>query len=294
VPCRPRPFDVWATGYGLFRSRDGAEGQISWSDDGGGLVAGVDHRPGESLLFSFGVGGARSNSDVDGIGSGRFTALDVGGLAAWTRGPLLVQAFVSYGHGWHEATRNIDYGDISRSTDAKYQSNRVGLGGDLAWTFAFDGLDLSPSFEVDWARVMRPGFTENGAAPLDLAVQDAADSVTTIRVGVEAGTSLLKKGYWTDFLERTDGVWQPSVSVKWRQVVAGADRAYTSSIVGAPTAAGRSTVFGDDASQGFEVGAGLWFTPKDANRITLGASYDAFVWRDIISHDVKGTVAYSF
>jgi uncharacterized protein YhjY with autotransporter beta-barrel domain len=285
---------VWSAGYGLFRNRKNDAGHVSWNEDGGGLVLGIDHRIGQSLLLSASLGGARSILEVDDIGKGRFTALDVGTLAAWTRGPALVQGFLSYGHGWHQSYRNVAFTGVQTTGEGEYQSNRVGIGGELSWTFALDGLDVSPVFDADWALVKRPAFTEHGAAPIDLHVEGASQSVTTIRAGVDLGTSFLKKGYWTDLLERTDGVWQPSVSVKWRQVVAGSERAYTSSIVGAPAAAGRSTVFGDDADQGFEIGAQLWFTPKDANRITIGASYEAFVWKDITSHDVTGKIAYSF
>ncbi len=294
VPCRPRPLDVWAVGYGLFRNRDGADGHVSWSDDGGGLVLGVDHRQGESWLLSANVGGAHAISEVDRVGKGRFTALDAGALAAWTRGPALVQGFVTYGHGWHQAYRNVAFSGVRREAEGEWESNRVSIGGEVRWTFALDGLDLTPTFDADWALVSRPGFTEQGAAPLDLRVEGATDTVTTLRLGIELGTSVLRKGYFTDFFEAADGVWQPELSVKWRQVVSGDDRALTSAIVGAPASTGDTTVFSDDAGEGFEIGAGVWFTPKDATRITVGVRYDAFVWKDIVSHDLKGTVGYSF
>jgi len=294
VPCRPHPLDVWTAGYGLFRSRTGAAANLTWEDSGGGGVVGVDHRRGDAWLFSASVGGAKGQTDVDRIGPGDFTALDAGTLVAWTRGPALVQGFLTYGHGWHDVNRNVSIADIALSANGDYDTNRVGAGGELSWTFALDGLDVTPALDIDWALVMRPGFTEQGAGDLSLTVEDANDSVTTLRLGVDVGTSFLKKGYWTDFLERTDGLWQPVLTVKWRQVVSGASRGLSSSMVGAPTGVTGTRVYGDDASQGFEIGAGLWFTPKDATRITFGARYDAFVWKDVVAHDVTGSVSFAF
>jgi hypothetical protein len=294
VPCRPRPQDIWATGYGLIGRREGQVGHTSWDEHGGGLVLGFDQRIGRALLFSGTLGGAHANQTVEGIGQGWFSALDVGALAAWKRGPLQVQGFATYGHGWHEANRQIAFAAVTRTATGQYQSNRYGVGGQLSWTFALSGLDLTPLFEADWARVSRDTFTETGAAPANLIVNGAADSVTNLLVGVELGTSWLKKGYWTDFLEKTDGVWEPKLAVGWRQVVQGADRALVSSYQGAPSASGRFQVDGQDANQGFEIGVGLYFTPKGLNRITLGASYDAFVWKDVLLQDISGTVRLSF
>jgi len=177
--------------------------------------------------------------------------------------------------------RLIAIGNVKRAALGEFSEHR--------------GLDIAPVFDVDWALVKRPSFTETDAAPVNLHVEAAKDSVTTIRLGFDLGTSWLKKGYWTDFLESTDGVWQPSLSVKWRQVVGGGEsRGITSNIVGAPPVTGMTTVLSDDAKQGIEIGAGVWFTPKMANRVSIGARYDAFVWTDVVSHDLLGTVMYSF
>lgn len=294
VPCRPRTFDAWTAGYGLFRSRDGEIGHISWNDQGGGGAVGVDHRRGSSWLFSAALGGAAGSSDVDRSGDGQLAAIDAGVLAAWTRGPALVQGFAGYGHGWHDVTRRIAFANVARDTAGSYQSNRYALGGELSWNFALDGFDVRPVFEIDWARITHGGFEESGAGELSLIVDDDHDSVTTVRVGFDVGTSLLKKGYWTDLLERTDGVWQPELSVRWRQVVSGDARGYSSAMAGTPAGVNGTTVYGDDAAQGFEIGAGVWFTPKSATRVSLGASYDAFVWKDVVAQEIMGSVIFSF
>jgi len=148
---------------------------------------------------------------------------------------------------------------------------------------------------LDYTALMQDAVEEQGGGVLGLAIDRRSDSIFTVRAGVETSAAYAKTGYWSDALEVFDGVWRPRLALRWRQVVTGADRSLTSHIVGAPQqTAGLFRVKGDDAGQGFEVGAGIDFTPKPLDRVTFGLQYDAFLWTGITSHDLSGRVRISF
>lgn len=293
--CREHRFEPWLAVYGQLGDRTGSTGHISWDDQGAGLVAGLDHRLTDRLVVTGTLGTSYNSLDVDAVGVGRFTTVDLGLYAGYTRGPLRVQGVLGYGHGWQSRFRNISIPGFARTSTGEWGSNRIGTTLEGEYAFELRGWTLAPMASLDYQALLQDSVTETGALPVSLQVDSRTDNVVTLRAGFEVATAFHKRGYWTEALETIDGVWRPNLSVQWRQVVAGADRALTADFIGDPgSAAGQFTVYGQSPSEGFEVGAGVDWTPRSANRLTFGLRYDVFVWTDVLSNDLTARVRYSF
>ncbi len=295
LPCRERRFEPWVALYGQLGHRTGRSDHISYDDEGAGLVAGLDHRVSDTLLLAGSVGGAYDALSVEGVGKGRIKTLDLGLYAGYTRGRTRVQGVATYGYGWHTRFRQLRLPGFSRTAEAAWGSHRLGTRVQGEYAVGLRGFDLVPMASVDYSLMRQDAFAETGARPVSLLVEERTDHVVTLRAGFELTRPLHKSGYWTDLLEHGDGVWRPTVSVRWRQVVSGYDRPLTARFVGDPAdAAGTFTVDGDAPEMGFEIGGGLDWTPRRADRLTFGVRYDVFVWEDVTSHDLSARVRLGF
>ena len=58
--------------------------------------------------------------------------------------------------------------------------------------------------------------------------------------------------------------------------------------------AGNFEVEGEEDSGGFEVGAGVSFIPKNANRLQFDLRYDVFRSENTLEHDLVAKVRFGF
>jgi hypothetical protein len=91
-----------------------------------------------------------------------------------------------------------------------------------------------------------------------------------------------------------DGVWQPSVEVRWRQMLHGDERSIDARLQGTPDAVGDFRIEGKEDSGGAEIGAAVSFTPSLANRLQFEFGYDAFVGPHTLEQDLYGRVTLGF
>ena len=290
--CHPRPFEPWINLYGQKRKRTGTEGHISYRDEGGGVIVGLDHRVNPQLLLTASAGAAYDIIHVENIGKGRLGTVDIGFAASWAQGPLRIQGAASYGYGWNQRYREVDFQGFNATTQAKYGMNRVGLRARAEYAFRLGRIQIAPLASVDYTALMRPSITENGGGAADLYIEEATNNITTVRVGFDLSSALHKQGYWTEILENADGVWRPQLRIAWRQVVTGAHRDITSRF--SQIAGSTFTIQADAADRGFEVGAGIDWSPALINRFTFGVHYDAFVWENVLNQTLMGQVRFSF
>ena len=292
LACQKRTFEPWMNLYGQRSKRTGTDGHISYHDEGGGLIVGFDHRVNHKLLLTASAGTAYDIIHVDNVGKGRLGTVDIGLAASWADGPLRLQGAATYGYGWNTRYREIQIADFVSRARGEYSMNRIGLRGRVEYGFRLGVVQLAPLASVDYTALIRPDITETEGGAANLYVDGTTDSITTVRVGFELGSALHKDGYWTELLENADGVWRPQLSVAWRQVVTGAHRDITSRFLGAP---GQTfTIQADAADRGFEIGAGLDWSPALINRFTFGIHYDAFVWENVFNQAIMGQVRFSF
>ncbi|MCS5636087.1 MAG: autotransporter domain-containing protein, partial [Myxococcota bacterium] len=290
--CRERILEPWVASYGQFGHRSGGADHISTEDDGGGIVLGFDRRVDEGLLVSATVGSAYDSISVKGVGPGDFKTLDLGLYAGYTRGGLRLEGVASYGHGWHELYRNISVGDFSGQAVGRYDMERLGLRARVEYALSRGPLVVSPMLSLDYTALLQSEVNEIGAGPGALSLPSRNDTARTLRVGFDATTALEKKGYWTEMLEYADGVWRPTLSLRWRQPLGETNPAIPAAFSVAPS--DPFDVFGDDSGEGFEVGVGLAWTPLVADRLTFTLRYDGFLWQGVSSNSFTGRVRFSF
>ncbi len=292
LACREHLFDPWITSYGQFSRRQGSAGHISSEDNAGGLALGFDRRLNERLMISASVGTAYDSIQVDDVGPGNFTTLDLGFYAGYRRGPIRLQAVASYGHSWQQRSRNIAIGDFVGVAEGVYGVDRLGIRAELEYAIETEAFRIAPLISLDYTTLMQSEIAETGGGAAALTLPSRNETARTLRLGFDLTTALRKQGYWTALLENADGVWRPSLSVRWRQPLGA-----TQQNVNARFSAGPSELFsvqGDDSGQGFELGVGVDWTPLVADRLTFTLRYDGFLWEGVTSSALTGRIRLSF
>ncbi len=292
LACREHLFDPWITSYGQFSRRQGSAGHISSEDNAGGLALGFDRRLNERLIISASVGTAYDSIQVDDVGPGNFTTLDLGFYAGYRHGPIRLQAVASYGHSWQQRSRNIAIGDFVGVAEGVYGVDRLGVRAELEYAIETEAFRIAPLISLDYTTLMQSEIAETGGGAAALTLPSRNETARTLRLGFDLTTALRKQGYWTALLENADGVWRPSLSVRWRQPLGA-----TQQNVNARFSAGPSELFsvqGDDSGQGFELGVGVDWTPLVADRLTFTLRYDGFLWEGVTSSALTGRIRLSF
>ena len=292
IPCRAHEFEPWLTTYGQFSHRDGGADHVSSDDNAGGLVLGFDRRLGENWLISATVGTAYDSIQVEGVGPGSFETLDLGLYAGFNRGPVRLEGVVSYGHSWQERSRNVAIGDFVGRTTGRYDIDRIGVRAEVEYGIERGALRIAPLLSLDYTTLLQSEVRESGGGAAALTLPSRDDTARTLRVGVDLTTTLHKTDYWTQLLESADGVWRPVLAVRWRQPLGDLSRTVTARFSAAPSE--RFSIEGNDRSEGFELGAGVDWTPLVADRLTFSLRYDGFVWEDIGTHAVTGRIRLTF
>ena len=291
--CPQRRTEPWVALYGQLGDRTGTDDHISYHDQGFGLVLGVDHRLNRDWLVSATLGGAYDALDVFGIGNGRIRTLDLGLYAGYTREHLRIQGLIGYGYGWHSQTRNLSLPGALASARGSWNSNRFSARIEGEYLFDLYGWDLGPIASLDYTALYQGEVTESGAGLLNLVVESRDTPLATVRAGFALARSVRKSGYWTDFLEQVDGVWRPSLSVEWRQLLVDYNRPVSARFASAP-GSGNMTIRGDAPRMGFEIRTGIDWTPRQADRLTFGLHYDVFAWTDVVVQDLVASVRIGF
>jgi len=290
--CRDRPMEPWITSYGQFGDYRGKPGQISFRDDAVGLALGVDRRVDERLVISASLGTAYDSIHVDAAGPGDFKALDLGLYAGYAWNNLRLQGVVSYGHSWQTRTRNFAIGDFTNRTEAHYAIDRLEMRAEAEYGIESGAFRISPAVSLDYTALLQSEIKESGGGGAALVLPSRTDSVGTVRVGFDLTTALHKKGYWTDLLENVDGVWRPTLSLRWRQPLGGEQAHIEALFLESP--ADRFSIETEIFQEGFEIGAGLDWTPLVADRLTFTLRYDGFLWEDTTVNAVTGRIRLAF
>ena len=292
LACREHIFDPWITSYGQFSRREGSAGHISFEDNAGGLALGFDRRLNESLVISASVGTAYDSIQVDDVGPGNFTTLDLGFYAGYRRGPIRLQAVASYGHSWQERSRNIAIGDFVGVAEGVYGVDRLGIRAEVEYGIETEAFRIAPLISLDYTTLIQSEIAETGGGAAALTLPSRNETARTLRVGFDLTTALHKQGYWTALLENADGVWRPSLSVRWRQPLGATQQNVNARFSAAPGEL--FSVQGDDSGQGFELGVGVDWTPLVADRLTFTLRYDGFLWEGVTSSALTGRIRLSF
>ena len=298
LPCHARSWSPWLAAVGGFRSREKFTEHPRYDSQLGGLVFGVDVRPIEGLDLTFAVSSQRGTLNAAGAGESTVTLTDLSGQAAWTAGLLRVQGIVSWGHGFHRDRRLIRASETTTPLDSRgnedHDSDRISIAGEVGVVFAVGPLEVEPVAQLDWAWVYQSSIHESGAGGFGIRIDDRDDSIGSISTGLRLSTTYQHSRFLASRLEWMDGIWRPVIDVRWRQMVAGHERDIDARFDGSPGTVGDFTISGQEDEGGFEVGAGLSFTPSNANRLQFDLRYDAFLASHTVEHNLVGRMLIGF
>jgi outer membrane autotransporter protein len=169
---------LFANGNVKFGDKDATENEAGFDYDSVGIVAGVDYRFRENLVFGLGVGYATVDSDYDRSGG----ELDIEAWSASVFGTYFVadafylDGMLTWGSNDYDTARNIQYTDALGPIEARATGDTDGmqLSGGLSggWDFNRGPWTFGPHAGAYYFDVDVDGFDESGAGGYDMAIGD--------------------------------------------------------------------------------------------------------------------------
>ncbi|MAG29574.1 MAG: hypothetical protein CL908_01615 [Deltaproteobacteria bacterium] len=298
LPCHARRWAPWVATVGAFRSREKFAGHPRYDAQLGGAVLGVDARPIAGLDLTFALASQRGKVDVARAGESTLTLVDLAAHAAWTQGPVRVQGAFSWGHGFHDDRRIQQFQESASTVNATgtddHESDRILLAAEVGALFDIGPLGVEPLIGFDWSWVSQDTIRESQAGGLGLRVGSRDDAVGSVNAGIRLSTFYEHHRYLGQNLEWMDGIWRPTVDLRWRQLLGDNERDIDARLVGSPDTAAGFTIQGKEDTGGFEVGAGLSFVPENANRLEIELRYEAFVSSHTLAQDLVARLTFGF
>lgn len=157
-----------------------------------GLTVGLDRRFGDRVV----AGAFTSYSYADAelardAGDSQTQSIRAGVFASFTDGPWGLDGLVSVGHHAYDLARHIRFGGLSEtataSPDGFEVASAVQAGYDV--TLPHDWV-LTPTASLAYTHVWIDGYTESGAGPLNLRVDDQTAESLRSRLGVNLAREL--------------------------------------------------------------------------------------------------------
>ena len=196
----------WAKGY----SKDGSQGDVNglfgYKTDAKGLIVAYDTPLNDQTRAGLGV--HYSKSAIDGnYSSGRVNidSYQLMGYLSHAPGPWFVQGMLVAGKDNYDSSRNIVLPGLSQAATASYGGNQyTGLvrAGVVAYSQRFT---VTPFVSLQYSRIAVDGHTEQGAAGIDLRVENQKYNFLQSGLGVKAET----------IVKSRHGAYAPEVHFKW-------------------------------------------------------------------------------
>ncbi len=182
-------FSVFAFGGWADGDRDGVTDQLAFDYEGYNVGAGIEYRVDRNLAVGAAFGYGDGSADLE-LGAGSIDMKSYGliayGTAAW--GAMYADGWMAYSWDEYETVRATRFAPLARAT-GDTTGDTWGAGGSVGWNFgAKGGIAFGPEAGVRYAVTGVDAFTDAGAGPLTLRVQDfdAESLVGSIGVNVAA------------------------------------------------------------------------------------------------------------
>ena len=299
LPCHAHQWSPWLASIGGVRTREEFGDHSRYDTQLAGLVFGIDLRPTEDLDVTFAISSQRGTIDGASHGKSTITLTDLSGHAAWSRGALRVQGAMSWGHGFHKNQRRVRFSEEGVTTVdvrgvSETDSDRITIAAEAGYVLDVGLVKVEPIGGLDWAWVYHRPIHESESFGFGVRIESRDDSIGSINGGVRVSTRYLHSKYLGENLLWMDGVWKPSVDIRWRQNLTGYERELKGRLQGSPDTLSNFTIEGREESGGLEIGTGLSFTPKNANRLQFDLRYEAFLASHAVAHDLTFRASIGF
>ena len=214
-PEPPRPWRVWASGFGGSRSLTGDPTVIGSGDlrqRTGGGAAGLDYTFSPNLTVGAAIGGSTSSFSVSSRATdGTVDAGHIGtyGIARWAG--FYAAGVVSYSRFENSTTRTIAGIGATETATAKFSSDLLSARVEIGRPIDFWQLTVTPFAAVEISELWQRAYNETstaGGAPGILGLNFAARSITSL-------PTFLGMQFDSSFVFPNGTVWTPYTRVSW-------------------------------------------------------------------------------
>jgi outer membrane autotransporter protein len=268
---------VWLKGWGRFgrvpdqADRSGYDFQIGGSD------LGIDVRPRPEWLFGATLGYSHAAMAFDRTAdAGAIDRLQGGvygryGPAPWWLAALITSAFDHY-----DLTRSIAF--LGRSATSAYQGYEINSAAEAGYAFPAKDWSLELMTGVALTSVHAAGFTERGAADVDLIGEPETSTSLRTKLGGRVSRAFRLAGLLV----------RPEVQTSWNHDLLGEDHQLTARFAGTAPGSTFSVLGARPGRDALQVGAEV--TATTGNSLTWYAGYDGDYRSGLTLHSVTAGV----
>lgn len=266
----------WARLVGTSGSQD-KDGDLQGYDfDTYGLSVGFDNKVSSNLLLGLGFGMASSDVDFDNYSQ----STDVDGYfgsfyGSYATGNIYVDAALSYASNDYDSDRYVTLADAKASSSTDGTELGLYVGGGLTMVNT-ETMYFVPTASLSWATVDIDGFTENGATPFNLDVDDYDADSLVATLGFRWGGKM--------------GMMEPELRLAWAHEFGDTDRDVTARFDGTTTTFTIDGVEPDEDSALIGLGADFFV----GENMTIYLDYDGEFRSDFDAHSLSGGLRYNF
>lgn len=217
---------VWLQEYGAFVDREDGVDNSGFRGHGFGVAVGVDRPIGPFYAVGVNLAGSsfqweQATSFDDPVSA---LSAQAGVYAAASAGNFLFDIYGGGGADFYDATRNIQIGDVVRSTNAEWTGYHAAASVRAGYEINAGPLVILPTVSLDYLMLEEEGYEESGGgAGVDLEVGDRSwESV--------ASTAMLTVGGRFNRAGRT--WWSPRLRVGYRAELSGEPALTTARFIG--------------------------------------------------------------
>ena len=278
----------WVKGFGTSADQDARDGIAGYDADVFGGAAGVDWVLAKD--WRLGLAGGYASSEIDNDGDTGGTDIDgyQGTVYVGYDNPSPWYLNGGFAFGWNEydGSRPIAVGTISRVAISDYSGQQYTGYGDMGYVFEYKPnanrwpLEITPLASLTYSHLEVDGYTETGAADLNLTVADQSYDFLQSGLGVKLAMPI----------KDASGKWTPEIHARWLYDFIGDEVQTTSTFTGG--GASFRTTGAEPAQHSVNVGAGLTFYSK--SNITLSGVYDFEFKDDYTAHNGQVVFRYNY
>lgn len=178
-----------------FGDRDAGNGIPGFDYDTISLTLGTDYRVRDNFVVGAALGYNAVDADFDAGGGIEIDAWSLSLIGSYFQGnSFYLDALASYGISDVETDRRIIYqdagGPVNRSARGSTDSDQFTAGLGTGWDFSHGRWVFGPHLGANYADVAIDGYSERGAAGLNLALPDTNVRSLTLNAGVHASFTL--------------------------------------------------------------------------------------------------------
>lgn len=207
-PDASKKRSVWMKGFGAHDNQDQQAGAAGYDSTTLGMTFGADTLLDNAWVVGAALTYARTDVSMNDFRTGDGTDIKVYQATAYASrnfGKWYLDGMAAYARQHYDSSRDTT---VSGVANADFDGDQMAARVHAGWPFALnDRTTLTPMAGLEWNRLKQDGYTETGAGPLSLTVQNQSASRVRSVLGVKVST----RTEWANGVEVT-----PSAHVNWR------------------------------------------------------------------------------